>query len=147
MGLEFLSEVLPNPFSSSAPFPQAAAQHHRLCSIMFSISFPSGHETTKSFKSSGTSQRVKWKKAHSEYSHPWHSSLPDPQPLRGDTGSGMERKNPDFPEMDFRRVTEMVFHTFWTLHRAKKRMPGNMVDVFSCVYTWFTMAAGEIFSV
>jgi len=60
--------------------------------------------------------------------------------------SGLERKT-EIP--DFGIVTEMFLHFSWTSHTPKQCIPGNVVDIFSCISwnqeTWFTMQAGEIF--
>lgn len=54
--------------------------------------------------------------------------------LEGTREVGWKEKNPDIPEMGFRSITEMVFHTFWTLHRAKKGCLG-IWWLFSAVFT------------
>lgn len=50
-------------------------------------------------------------------------------------GSGMEGEDPEIPEIGFRSVTEIVYHAFWTRHRAKQRIPENMMDVYNCDFT------------
>lgn len=95
-GLELLPEVLYSPLSYQAiPLPLF---HSHLPTTTDSAPpcapshFLLGVRPTKSFKSPGTSQKVKCKKAHYAYIYSWHTSLRDSQPLRGSMESGLERK-------------------------------------------------------
>lgn len=128
MGLELVSEVLPSPFCSPdppVPLPTACCPAPEPLLHLISLWV----WDTKSFKSAGTSQRVKWKKAHSECNHSWHTSLPDTQTLRGHIESGRKKK-PLKLQKWASEVSERWFSTLFGLFTELNKGFLGMASIF-----------------